>query len=133
MTELGDALNRPLFRLAVAIIDKRRTPAGAATNPYALALHSCLRQARNMAPEMRLTKVIAESRGAKEDASLLAEGGDLPMIVAPKRANLAGLQLADLCAYPFGRHLMSPSRRSRAWDDMAEKLRLGTATCEVIQ
>lgn len=133
MGELGAALTRLPFRLAVAIIDKRRSPAGTATNPYALALHSCLRQARRIAPGMRLAKAIAESRGAKEDAALVAEGGDLPIIVAPKRANLAGLQLADLCAYPFGRHLMSPSRQSRAWDDMAGKIQAGTASCEIAQ
>ncbi len=40
MGELGAALTRLPFRLAVAIIDKRRSPAGTATNPYALALHS---------------------------------------------------------------------------------------------
>lgn len=133
MRELREAMINLPYRLTVALIDKRCARLGRADNPYKLALHSCLRQASEMIPGMQPIKVVAESRGAKEDSALMAEAETLPLAFAPKRANLAGLQLADLCAYPFGRHHLDPARPSRAWDDMAEKLRTGTATCEVIK
>lgn len=121
------------YRLTVAIIDKRRTSLVNVSNPYALALHSCLMQAQQMMPGEPIYKVIAESRGLREDAQLILEAGDLPIIVAPKRGNLAGLQMADLCAYPCGRHYLNPMRNNRAWDDVAKKMHGGSASWEIIK
>lgn len=65
---------------------------------------------------------ILESRGKREDAELLRQAqpflGSTHTRVAlvPKHRNVAGLQLADLCARPIGSRLINPDRESRAYD-----------------
>ena len=42
-----------------------------------------------------------------------------------KKANLAGLQIADLVARPIGRHVLNPDQPNRAFDIISPKLRRG--------
>lgn len=40
-----------------------------------------------------------------------------------KKANLPGLQLADLVARPIGVHYLHPEQRNRAWEMLLPKMR----------
>jgi len=44
------------------------------------------------------------------------------IVIADKRANSEGLQLADLVARPAGLHVLRPTQPNRAWDVLATKL-----------
>lgn len=107
-----------------------------ATNPYDIALEITLETVlhfMNAHDETRLP-VIAEARGRKEDNSLeqvfyrvLSRGTDkipgerfrrldCPLAFQSKKNNIAGVQLADLSAYPCARHVLHPARPNRAFD-----------------
>ena len=128
------------FRLYVTVLDKRvLAPSGfpACANPYSIALTSCIRQiatSGGLGSEDSV-QVIAESRGAHEDrdlreafeslpadatAALVRSGGGLRF--AAKRLNVAGLQLADLCARPFGRWVIDPLKPNRPVDLLRAKM-----------
>ncbi|MFA5081373.1 MAG: DUF3800 domain-containing protein, partial [Hydrogenophilaceae bacterium] len=75
----------------------------------------------------RLTHLVCEARGAKEDAELelefrrIRDGANffrstLPfeLIVADKRTNSEGMQLADLTARPIGLSVLRPEQENRA-------------------
>ena len=67
--------------------------------------------------------IILESRGVREDLEIRravegsAAGFRWRPIFVPKARNLAGLQLADLCARPIGLKLLRPDRPNRAYDE----------------
>jgi len=90
------------------------------------------------------THVIAESRGKAEDADLelqfLRILQDNPgwrhtfvLRFAPKACNSSGLQLADLAAYPVGRHVLNPGQANRAFDVVETKLMTDGLTGEAVQ
>jgi hypothetical protein len=107
-------------------------------NPYHVALgfglervFYCL-QSRSIR-EAR-THVTVERRGKKEDAELELEfrricdgenysGEHLPLeiVFADKKANLPGLQLADLVARPVGMSILRPDQPNRAFEAMKDK------------
>lgn len=117
------------------LVDRYSSP----YNPYHLALgfglerlRHCLRWTAGEA----ITHVVAECRGAKEDAELELEfrrvcDGDnalnqrLPfeIVFLNKKGNSSGLQLADLVAHPIGRKLLKPAQPNRAYDILGAKLR----------
>ncbi len=51
----------------------------------------------------------------------MAAAGAFEIIMADKKYNLAGLQLADLVARPIGRKLLDPAQANRAYDILASK------------
>lgn len=82
------------------------------------------------------TRVVVESRGAKEDTELelefrrIRDGGnachvplDFEIEFVRKEGNVAGLQLADLMARPIGRHVLNPQQPNAAFDVVFPKLR----------
>ena len=84
----------------------------------------------------RLTHIIVEKRGEKEDDQLElafrricdsanAVGKHMPfeLVMIPKTANSAGLQLADLVARPVGIKVLRPQQPNRAYDIVATKFR----------
>lgn len=80
----------------------------------------------------RSTPLICESRGRREDESLELEfrrvatkipGFDIQFV--DKRANLPGLQIADLVARPIGRHVIDPAQENRAFTILNAKFRHG--------
>lgn len=100
-----------------------------ARDPYAISLSFimerlvfCLQKTDRGA----ILEVLVEERGKKEDRMLQAhfnsimdrgtyyvKSGDFKNLLCkfkfhPKRENVIGLQIADLCAYPLARHLISP-------------------------
>lgn len=129
------------FALFVSVLDKRSLavplPPGMG-NPYGLALTSCIRQivASGVLQPGDCLRLIAESRGAQEDGDLRAAFESLPqdatsaivrsgggLRFAAKRLNVAGLQLADLCARPFGRRVIDSTMPNRTFDLLHEKIR----------
>ncbi|MFN0023544.1 MAG: DUF3800 domain-containing protein [Parvularculaceae bacterium] len=127
--------------IVAAAIDKRklidlyRTPG----DPYEIALLFCLEGLKlcltdsGAAPTSVMC--VFEQRGAKEDAALAAEFGrivngatmlgPLPfrIVFASKLANMPGLQIADLAAYPIARRVIDPSNANPAFDAVQTRLR----------
>jgi len=80
--------------------------------------------------------ILAESRGLEEDSRLKAEYQQLVRQGPPdqdlrsitglwmekKQANIAGLQIADLVAYPIAAKVLRPDAEQRAFDVLYEKI-----------
>lgn len=77
---------------------------------------------------------MVERRGKKEDAELelefrrLCDGGNfngdqlpLEIVFVDKKANLPGLQLADLVARPVGMSILRPGQPNRAFEVLEDK------------
>lgn len=88
------------------------------------------------------TAVVCEARGAREDAELelefrrVCDGANrsrrpypLHIVIADKKTNSEGLQLADLTARPAGLSVLRPEQPNRAWDVLQGKLFSGSAGC----
>ena len=84
----------------------------------------------------KITPVIVEKRGKKEDDELelvfrrICDGSNyfnkpLPfqLVMIDKKANSAGLQIADLIARPIGIKIMRPQQKNRAYDILNGKFR----------
>ena len=107
-----------------------------ASNPYELALTFILERVLHCLEQRRqeVLPLIAESRGRNEDNQLKAAFYDLTtrgtayvdskriqqrhfhLQFQDKRTNIAGVQLADLCAHPSARHMLRPSQPNQAYD-----------------
>lgn len=107
-------------------------------NPYHIALGFGLERAhyylQGRGVGAAKTHVIVERRGRREDADLELEfrrvcdganyhGEKLPLeiVFADKKANLPGLQLADLVARPVGMSILRPDQANRAFEVVAGK------------
>lgn len=110
------------------------------SNPYELALEFGLER---MYLELcahgqtdRLTHVVVEKRGSREDSQMElvfrricdgvnALGKKLPfeLVMVPKTANSTGLQIADLVARPIGINVLRPQQPNQAYDIVREKIR----------
>ena len=133
LNALTDLIGAADFGLVAVVIDKRKlkvrynTPA----HPYHLALQYGLeriyRLLKGMGQDDALTYIVCEARGAREDAELelefrrLCDGANffhrpLPfdLILADKKTNSEGLQLADLTARPIGLTVLRPDQANRA-------------------
>lgn len=126
------------FSIAATAIDKRylsNTPNS--TNPYVLALGSCLNQTldflRQRQQQQFRTHIIVESRGKPEDqdlglafdqiaAQMLPDRYPLDIKFANKQTNSSGLQIADLVAHPIARHIVKRDQPNKAFDIVKEKL-----------
>lgn len=144
MDGLTGAIAAAPMTLVAVVIDKVRHKARYAEpfNPYDLALQYGLERVfemlRSVGQEERLTHVICEARGKKEDAALelefrrVCDGKNrhgrrlnFEVVMASKQANAEGLQLADLVARPIGLHVLRPGQPNRAWDVLATKVYAG--------
>jgi hypothetical protein len=113
-------------------------------SPYDYALEAGLertyRHLDGLGHGTRTTPVIVECRGRREDADLelafrrVRDGNNvlnrsLPfhLVVVPKAANSAGLQMADLMARPVGLHHLRPQQPNRAFEIVQSKLRRSPA------
>ena len=148
---LGDgdqSLPAPLTTATVVavIIDKpayvARYPEPA--NPYDYAMETGLERVfrflEGLGQEGRLTPVIVECRGRKEDNELelafrrvcggrntLHKPFPFQMVMIPKTSNSAGLQLTDLMARPVGIRHLRPDQPNRAYEVIASKFRRSPA------
>lgn len=142
MTELTQIVTASNFVLVTCVIDKHRLKekeaGNVADNPYHLALGFCLDGLHDFLHEKqqlnRRTHVLVECRGKKEDKELelefrrMCDGNPrktepLPfdVVFVDKKANSAGLQLADLVARPVGIHYLRPQHENRAFEVLRQK------------
>lgn len=142
LDDLTELMDRLPYTLIASAIDKIRLNHQYVDpdNPYSIAMQFCLERAffflREQGEAGRLTHVLVESRGRKEDADLelvfrrICDGANafgqrLPfeVVFVDKKQNLPGLQLADLVCHPIGRHLLKPGQKNRAYEVVEKKLR----------
>lgn len=89
---------------------------------------------------LRELPFVAEARGKNEDQSLersfyrmMVNGTDFiraerfkaldcPLVFRRKFDNIAGIQLADLCAHPCARHILQPAQDNRAFKIVNRKI-----------
>lgn len=138
LADLSALMEELPFTLFVVGIDKlqhRTRYAGNASNPYDLALTFAFERIVHFMEGCgeRDLPVIAEARGSNEDRSLeaafhkmLAQGTSYVgasrfaqlscrLVFENKLRNIAGIQLADLCAHPSARYILRPHQESQAY------------------
>lgn len=144
ITRLNDLVEQAPITVIATIIHKNKLQNRYVEpdNPYRLALKFCLERAYRFLCEQyqsaHLTHIVVESRGTKEDKDLELvfrrvcsgsnfEGETYPfdLIMADKKANSGGLQLADLLARPIGLHVLRPNQHNRAFEIIESKLKKG--------
>ena len=140
METLNSAIEEASFTLIASVINKTKLQEQYAfpDNPYDIALRFCMERAhfflQSVGQHERLTKVVVERRGKKEDKDLelifrrVADGDNymkirLPfeIVFADKKVNSSGLQIADLVAHPVGRHVLDPARPNHAYEIVERK------------
>ena len=140
MSELAAIISNSNFILISCIIDKRLqiSEHDQPSNPYHLALGFCLETLHELLAEKDQealeTHVVFERRGKKEDNELELEfrricdrsnnfNKRLPfrIVMADKKVNSAGLQLADLVARPIGVNYLRPDQPNRAFEVLKPK------------
>ncbi|MEO5343047.1 MAG: DUF3800 domain-containing protein [Gammaproteobacteria bacterium SHHR-1] len=130
---LSEVIAGANFQLIAVAIDKYRLNQTYGPEPH--AYHLALAQGLNSlfhllvaeGQQGSLTHVVCEARGAKEDQELELEfrrlcdhaayaqqGISLEVVIADKKTNAEGLQLADLTARPIGLSVLRPDQENRA-------------------
>jgi hypothetical protein len=141
---LTDIIRAAPMTLVAVVIDKVKHKARylSPEHPYHLALKYGLERVHHFLQMQgqadRRTAVVCEARGLKEDKEIelafrrVCDGDNrgrrpyaLDIVIADKRSNSEGLQLADLVARPAGLHVLRPQQANRAWDVLATKLFVG--------
>lgn len=106
---------------------------------YGLCLKRCLERVYRFLQEKKqngkLTHLVIESRMPEENRNLgrafhqiLEENKEwqerypLRLVFADKKVNSIGIQLADLIAYPIGRHILNPEEKNLAFEIVEKKL-----------
>jgi hypothetical protein len=131
-----------LFITAVHKQEHKQRYGMAATNPYDLALTYTFERVLHFLDgekEVHLP-VTAEARGKNEDNELEAAFYRLmtqgtrfipaerfqrlkcPITFRRKTDNIAGLQIADLCAHPAARQVLKPEQPNQAWDVVKDRI-----------
>lgn len=137
---LTQVIDQVTFTLIAVVIDKQRLKNQYANppHPYHLAMGFGLERAyrflRSQGQEARITHIVFEARGKNEDAALELEfrrvrdgdnyfGTRLPfeIIIADKRTNSEGLQLADMTARPIALSVLRPDQSNRAAEVLEKK------------
>jgi len=138
--QLAEIIEKSNFILISCVIRKAALgdKLAQSDNPYHLALGFCLETLHQFLSEKnqedKKTYVVFESRGKKEDRDLELEfrrvcDGENSMdirlpfeiILADKKANSSGLQLADLVARPIGLRILRPEQDNRAFEVLTRK------------
>lgn len=140
LNELTDIIDRSNFILISCVIDKRslKKQSSPDSNSYHIALGFCLETLYEFLYEKnqheKLTHVVVECRGKKEDQELELEfrrkcDGDnrlgiafpFNILFADKKVMSSGLQLADLVARPIGLQVLKPEQPNRAFEVLKAK------------
>lgn len=140
LEELTGIISDSNFILASCVIEKQKLNRQQidSENPYHLALGFCLESLYQLLQEKgqqdMLTHVVVERRGKKEDRELelefrrmcsgqnrLHNNYNFDLRFADKKANSAGLQLADLVARPIGINTLRPHQNNRAFEALQKK------------
>jgi hypothetical protein len=141
MERLTEIVSNAPLEIVAVIIDKKKHRARYAhpAYPYHLAfefgLERLYRLMRAHGQDGRTTHIVCEARGAKEDVELELEfrrirdganyqGPRLPfeLVMADKKTNSEGLQLADLTARPIGLSYLRPDQQNRAYEALEPKI-----------
>jgi hypothetical protein len=139
--KLNNVIQNSPFKIISKGVDKRKLKESDSqpANPYELSLEYCIKNVyrflHEKQQEYRTTHIIIESRGKKEDNDLsiafqrivqknpqFNDLYPLKLILADKKTNSIGLQVADLIAYPIGRFLVNPEQKNLAFKILEEKL-----------
>lgn len=142
ISELTNIIAEQDLTIVAAIIDKLKLNSqyNVPNNPYHLAMGFCLERLYNFLDDAgdatKTTYVIFEKRGKTEDKELELEfrrwcDGDnffkekvnFQINTVDKKANSAGLQLADLIARPIGLSYLRPKQENKAFDIIKQKFR----------
>ncbi len=105
---------------------------------YAIGLAACMKQTKRLlqrrgASDGR-THIVIEGRMPKQNSRLQHEFDrirdsehdlDFGLVIADKRMNSTGMQLADLVARPISLNVMHPDQPNRAFDVIESKLATG--------
>lgn len=132
-------VDTPMTVVAV-VIDKRKLTQRYTFphNPYHIGIQYGLERVRHFlrmnGQHDKLTHVVCEARGPKEDADLelqfrrVCDGDNrtrvpyqFDIVVCDKKANSEGLQISDLMARPIGLHVLRPHQANRAYDVLSTK------------
>jgi hypothetical protein len=133
------------YTICLSAIDKKKhlvTHGKDSINPYDLALELTLEKVFHFLKAHHETELplIAESRGKREDSELekafyklmacgtgsiktdFIKNLNCSLVFWDKKANIAGLQIADLVAYPCSRYILKPEQPNRAFDIIKAKI-----------
>lgn len=137
IADLSGLISEAPFMLFAVVIEKSDLEGPVPEHPYHIALRLGLEQIHRHLAETAecdggTLHVVFEQRGRLEDRDLELEfrrlcsdpaTGGYPFwfVVADKRGNSTGLQLADLVARPVGLRLLRPDQRNRTWDVLRPK------------
>ena len=133
MQDIAELIRSAPFELIVACIHKNEAITGTVLPPYHQALREGLSLVSRRAKLLAKTSItlIAEARGKREDRELNAwlnrhatceDGVTIRWVMRSKRDNIAGLQVADLCAYPAARHALKPLSANPAFEVVRRRL-----------
>lgn len=145
MEDLTNVIRSLPFTLFVTVIHKKdlRAKYGErARNPYDVALEYSFERILHFMEASKQTAlpVIAEARGKREDNELRASFYHLmtegtyyndaqrfqkltcPIEFRRKHENIAGVQLADLCAYPVARKVLRPDEENPSYRVLEPKI-----------
>lgn len=140
LEELTEIVAAAPFTLICSVIQKQSLKQRYVSpdNPYHVALGFGLERVhyylQAQGAHSDRTHVMVERRGRREDAELelefrrICDGGNyngehmpLEIVFADKKANLPGLQLADLVARPVGLNILRPGQANRAFEVLESK------------
>jgi hypothetical protein len=128
LTDLVASVPFTLFVSAVRKLELKERGGVEVAGPYDLALEFTMERVRDFvrAQGERVLPLVAEARGKKEDLALenvflrilsreTFDGLRCPLVFRSKQDNIAGIQVADLCAYPCARHILDPAKANPAF------------------
>ena len=145
MEEISDMIAALPFTLFITGIMKHQyaKESGAnAKNPYHIALAFTMERVLHFMDSNGETELplIAEARGNKENEDLerefykiMAMGTNIdnaeefkkltcPLVFKSKKFNIAGVQIADLCAHPCARYILKPNQPNKAYEIVSKKI-----------
>lgn len=147
MADLDDLMRNQPYQLIAVVIDKAKHAKRYATpnNPYELSMLFALERLVPLLENLGQTDVtlIAESRGAKEDADLrnsflstVYNGTGYVSAIrfrrisftlefCSKKANCIGTQMADLAGYPISRRIITPKGANAPFAILRQKFYRG--------
>ena len=135
--ELTQIIDKEDFTIISTVIRKDKLHSKQ-NSPYDIALKYCMERAHRFLESknqnMKITHIVVEQRGKKEDDELELEfrricdgknysNENMPfeIVMANKMSNSAGLQLADLVARPIGLSVLKPKQDNRAFKIIRNK------------
>jgi hypothetical protein len=136
IVELSQIIDSSDFKVITCVIDKNKlnTSSIKDKNPYHIALEFCLNSLNKFLLEQnqqnKKTHIIVEARGKREDSELELEFRRLcdckdykfDIVIADKKTNSIGLQLADMIARPIGKHVINSKENNRAYEMIKRKI-----------